>query len=107
MILEVKKRNNQYVLNNFPVEKEQYYITVNVENISSVRSVACLNKNKHSINEKAYEYAIASLNLILQAQPDNNFVKRKIDALSNPIFLEEEITDKEALYLALSEKYGL
>ncbi len=107
MILEIKKKNKHYILDNFPKNKEHYFIKVKVENITSVKNKYVSKSTVLKIKSDVYNKAIESLNKILILDPENTFIKRKIKALSKPRKFENEMTDDEALYLALSDKYDL
>jgi len=48
---------------------------------------------------------IASLQAILKIDSGNEFVKRKIAQLSSQNIVKQKITDDEAYYLALRDKY--
>jgi len=102
MILEVQKRDNQYVLSHFPKDKEHYYIKIEERNISLYND-----KRKHKENDKFYKNAIEVLQKLLKNNPTNTFIKRKIKALTVRNDSTIKMTDNEALYLALSDKYEL
>ena len=107
MKLEIEKQNEQYIVRNpLGFDSQKYYIKIDVGNISS--------KNEYNIDDDFSKFnnnnkskAILSLLEVLKLQPNNKFIERKIKYLTQENEYVEEMSDKEALYLALTDKYGL
>jgi len=107
MLLEIIKEGNRFYLKNMNGERNQYFVQANVRDIHCKLpykyAEKTMKKNMLSENQKK---AIATLQRTLHVV-DNDFVKRKIDQLSSASVLKQTITDDEALYLAMMDKYEL
>lgn len=107
MLLEIIKEGNRFYLKNMKGDRKHYFVQANVKDIHSrlpqqyARKV--MEKNILSENQKK---AIATLQRTLSVV-DNDFVKRKITQLSSGPVVKQTMTDDEALYLAMMDKYEL
>jgi hypothetical protein len=101
MILEIQRTNNQFLVTNFPADFDHFFVTVNAENLSFTNKTT-----EFPSNDIIHKKAIVALQLALADNPALDYIKRKISSLQTNPSMTETMTDDEALYIALMEKYG-
>lgn len=107
MLHDIAKLNEQYIVENpLGFDSEKYYIKIDVGNIFSKKEYT-LDNDFPKFNNNNKSKAILSLLEVLKLHPNNKFIERKIKYLTQENEYVEEMSDKEALYLALTDKYGL